>query len=152
MSRVQSSSSASTVGIKDTAGNPLTSTAGALDVNIVSSGPPGTQISQYSTISSVAMGGTATVLIYTVGAGVSLLLNRIAISSDSICEWDLQFNNITNAIKRMSYTGPFNANFDYMLATTGYELSTGTVITLLATNYSTAGLATFDATLQGILI
>lgn len=33
MSRVQSSSSASTVGIKDTAGNSLTSTNGALDVN-----------------------------------------------------------------------------------------------------------------------
>lgn len=33
MSRVQSSSSASTVGIKDTAGNALTSSNGALDVN-----------------------------------------------------------------------------------------------------------------------
>lgn len=43
MSRVQSSSSASTVGIKDTAGNPLTSTDGALDVNAVI-GPSGFDI------------------------------------------------------------------------------------------------------------
>lgn len=46
MSRVQSSSSASTVGIKDTAGNSLTSTDGALDVNTANgfntlTAPPG---------------------------------------------------------------------------------------------------------------
>lgn len=145
MSRVQSSSSASTVGIKDTAGNSLTSTNGALDVNVLSN-VAGTSISLYNEITSVAMNSTATVLSYTVPATQTLQLQRIETSSDSISTIEVAINAVANAKSRISYTN-YNISFGY----NDLVLSAGSSITIAATNNSLQGVASFNATLQGVL-
>lgn len=146
MSRVQSSSSASTVGIKDTAGNSLTSTSGALDVNVVSSGAAGVIVSMYNEITSVAMASSAAVLSYTVPIGQTLSLQRVSSSSDSIGTIEIDISSAANAKQRFSYTD-YNLEFIYE----SFQLVAGTVITILATNQSLQGAASFNATLQGVL-
>lgn len=144
----------SNVNIHDSAGNALTSTTGALNVNVVSEipSPPITTISQYDTIASIAMGATATILTYTVPAGKTLYLNKVMVSSDSISDIEIQFNAAVNSKKRLTYT-QFNETFDYSITETvsGYEVSTGTIITVVGTNNSQTGPAEYNATLQGVL-
>ena len=144
---------AGTVDIQDTNGDPITATAGALNVNVVSTVPSSSQttVSAYSEVDSVAIGATVTILTYTVPAGVSLYLNRVLVSSDCIAQIDLEFDGILNARKRLSYT-LFNETFDYLLsgAISGYKAVTGTVITVIGTNMSPGNIASFNATLQGV--
>lgn len=153
MARINSSSSTGTVSIQDTAGNPLTSGDGALNVNVVSTTPsfPQQTLSNFSEVASVAMGATVTILSYTVPAGLTLYLNKILVSSDGIAQMDLEFNGMTNARKYLSYT-LFNETFDYSLNGNigGYELVSGTVVTVVGTNLSPSTVANFNATLQGV--
>lgn len=154
MARIQSSSSASTVGIKDTAGNALTSSNNALDVNVISTTPsfPQETLSLFFEVSGVATGASSTILTYTVPVGQTLYLNKVLISGNNISTFDLDFNSVTNARKRLTYT-VFNETFDYSLNGNigGYQLTTGTIVTVVATNVSTGGLADFNATIQGVL-
>lgn len=150
MARVQSSSAASSVNIKDTAGNELTSTGGALDVNVVGAGTAGTPISVYNEITSLVISGTATVLTYTVPVGKTLNLTRVLASSDSVGSLELDINGSANAKGRVTY-GNFNLVFNYINQENGYEVAAGTIITIIATNASQLGAASFNATLQGVL-
>lgn len=153
MARIGRSSSGGSVNIQDTNGNSLDSSGGALNVNVVSTTPsfPQITLSTYSEIGSIATGATVTVLTYTVPAGLTLFLNKIIVSSDGIAQMDLEFDGVTNARKRLSYT-LFNETFDYSLNGNigGYKLVAGTVITVVGTNLSPSTVANFNATLQGV--
>lgn len=151
MSKVQSSSSASTVSIKDTAGNILTSTGGALDVNIVGSGTSGTQQSLYNEITGVPNGVTTDVLSYTVPVGKSLYLARIEVSGDNIATYTVLINNIVNSTQRSYFGAPLNLKFDYSDATPqgGFEIPTGINIKVQVV-HSRPYAGAFEARLQGI--
>jgi len=119
---------------------------GAIDVNVVSTGSSGTVINQYNEVTSVAMGSSATVLTYTVPNGNTFDLTAIEASSDSISIIVININGATNAKQRTFYTN-YNLYFPF------YNLSlvAGTVITVVATNESLQGFASFNASLQGSL-
>lgn len=145
MSRITSSSSGtSNVNISDSAGNPLTSTGGALDVNVLMN--PGTAISVYNEITGVAIAATATVLNYTVPPGQILLVKRVLVSSDSKSTVVLNLDGSPNAKGRLYYT-QYNLTFNYG----ELEATSGTTITLVATNNSSESVASFNATLQGVI-
>lgn len=148
MSRVQSSSSASTVGIKDAAGNPLTSTGGALDVNVVSSAANGITLSNYNEVTNVAMGATVSILSYTVPSGQTLNVSQILTSSDSIGIVVIELDGIINSKIRFSYATGYNESLNYY----NYEAVAGTVLNIFGTNSSLQGVASFNATLQGVLV
>lgn len=154
MARITSSSSSGTVSIQDTAGNPLTSGNGALNVNVVSTTPsfPQETLSIYNGMDSIAMGATVTILTYTVPSGLTLYLNKVLVSSSGIATMDLEFDTIINARKRISYTS-FNETFDYSLNGNigGFKLVSGTILSVVGTNLSQTGPSDFNATLQGVL-
>jgi len=150
MSRISTSSTGGNVNIQDTNGNPLNSTSGALDVNIVSSVSSGTTLSQYNEVTNVAIGSSTTVLTYTVPAASTLNLTRIDFSSDSVALVEVEFNSAINAKRRIYYTD-FNTRFEYNNTQGGYQLAAGTVVTVVATNNSLNSVASFNATLQGIV-
>lgn len=153
MARLSRSSSGGAVNIQDTSGNAISSSDGALNVNVVSTTPsiPSATLSLFSEASAVPAGSSVTVLTYTVPAGLTLYLNKVLVSSDTISVLDLQFNATTNARKRLSYT-LFNETFDYSLngEIGGYVLVAGTIITVIGTNSSPSSVANFNATLQGV--
>lgn len=147
MSRIGTSSTGGNVNIQDTSGNPITSSDGAVNVNVVNSSPTsGTPISVYNEITNVAMASSATVLTYTVPNGDTLQLNSIQISSDSISTIEVDINGSANAKGRLCYTN-YNLTFGYNSLT----LAAGTIIAILATNDSLQGAASFNATMQGAL-
>lgn len=147
MSRIFSSSSGSTeTNIRDSVGNPITTTAGSLNVNITGETAGGTAISEYNEVTAVAMAATMTVLTYTVPPGQTLYLDRVLLSSDSVSTFTLNFDSVPNAKARISYTD-FNKSLEY----NAFELPAGTVVTLIATNNSSLGPASFNGTLQGVL-
>lgn len=153
MGRVTSSSSSGTVSIQGTDGGPITATDGAVNVNVVSTAPslPTETLSIYAEVDGVALGASSIVLSYTVPVDMNLYLNKVLVSSDSIAQFDLEFDGVTNARKRISYTG-FNETFDYSLngEIGGYKVVSGTVITIVGTNQSPNGPASFNVTLQGV--
>jgi hypothetical protein len=146
MARISTSSTGGNVNIQDTDGNPIYSSNGALDVNVVSTGAGGSAISAYNEITNVAMGSSATVLTYTVPTGKTLSISRVLMSSDSIGIIEVDIAGSANAKGRFSYTA-YNIDFEY----DGYQIASGTVITVVATNSSLQGVASFNATLQGTL-
>lgn len=153
MARLSRSSSGGSTNIQDTDGNPINAVDGAINVNVISTTPsfPQETLSLYSEISDVAIGAEVTVLTYTVPLDQTLYLNRVLISSDTIAVMDLQFDTVTNARKRLSYT-LFNETFDYSLNGNigGYRLPPGTVVTVIGRNLSQGSIANFNATLQGV--
>jgi len=151
MSRISTSSSGGSVNIQDSNGNALNSTNGALDVNVVSSGAGGTTISLYNEITNVAMAASATILTYTVPNGSTLNLTRILSSSDSIGTIEVDLNGVANAKGRLTYTY-FNTEFNYLNGQNGFSVPAGTVISVTGTNSSLQGVASFNATLQGVLM
>ena len=134
--------------IRDSAGLALNSSSGSLNVNITGTVMSGVPSVQYRAVAGVAMGATSTVISYTVPAGKTFTLQRVNFSSDSVSAWTLQLNSITNNLQRTGYMN-FNGVFDY--SGSAYAIAAGTVITIAATNNSTAGVAEFDATLIGAL-
>lgn len=152
MARIGTSSTGGNVNIQDTNGNPIDAAGGAINVNVVSTTPsfPQQTLSTFSELNGVAIGSTVTVLSYTVPAGLTLFLNKVLVSSNTISQLDLEFNSVTNARKRLSYT-LFNETFDYSLNGNigGYQLASGTIVTVVATNLGNAP-ADFNATLQGV--
>ena len=148
MSRIFSSSSGTgQTNIYDSSGNPLSSTAGSLNVNVTGTAAAGTQVSVYNEVLAVAMAASANVLTYTVPVGQTLKLSRILVSSDSVSTIELTFDAVVNAKERLTFTS-FNTQIQY----DGFELPAGTVIILSATNNSLQGPASFNSTLQGVLI
>lgn len=145
MSRISTSSSGGNVNIQGTDGSPITTTGGALDVNVVSSASS-TAMCLYNETTGVAMGASTSILTYTVPSGKTLSLNRLLMSSDSISTIEVDINGVANAKARICYTN-YNITLDY----NDLLLSAGTVITLMATNNSLQGAASFNATLQGAL-
>jgi hypothetical protein len=155
MSRVTSSSSisgpltiAGAIPIEDSAGNPLTSTGGALNVNI-SGGSNYTSISTYNEITNLAMGIETTIVSYTVPSGSSYYLQFIEASGQNLAEYHIYKNSSIIAKKYSSYT-EFNVNFDYktgISSTPGIFLTTGDVVyvKVLNVNNSTAD---FNARIQ----
>lgn len=145
MARLGQSSSGGLVSIQDTNGNPLTSTGGALNVN-VSSSAPGTGINVYNEVTGVPINVSAIVLSYTVPVGNTLNLSQIEFSSDSICTAFVTIDSVVNDKKRVYYS-VFNLSFDYY----NIYISSGSVVTIQATNNTQMGSASFNATLKGIL-
>lgn len=143
MARISRSSSGGSVNIQDSDGNPITSTGGALDVNVETGGTP---LTSYNEVTGVAMGASAAVLTYTVLPGQTLSISRVLISSDSISTIELQIDSVTQAKARLCYTN-YNLTLDYP-----DSLAAGTVITVTATNNSNQGTASFNATLLGTTV
>jgi hypothetical protein len=146
MARISTSSTGGNVNIQDTNGNPITASNGALNVNVVSEGSSGSEISVYNEVTGIAIGSNATVLTYTVPTGNTLALTRVFMSGDCIGTLELNFNGTANAKGRLCYT-QYDLTFNY----NSYSLSSGTVVTLVATNNSVESVASFNATLQGVL-
>jgi hypothetical protein len=141
------------IAIKDfTSGNVLKINAdGSINVDVALIPPTaGASISQYSEVNGVALGATVTVLTYTVPTGKTLELTRVEFSGDCIAEFDLELNTVVNDRKRLHWTS-FNNSFNYLNSQNGYSLVAGTVIAILATNKSPRNVASFNATLQGVL-
>jgi hypothetical protein len=122
---------------------------GSINVNVINS-ITGTAVSQYFEVDGVALGGSVTVFTYTVPLGMTLYLDRIDFSSDSVSEFDFSIGGSLNKKRRLTWTH-FNDTFEYTLGGSGYPIATGTVLLLTATNFSVNNLATFNATLQGTL-
>lgn len=149
MGRVTSSSSASTVGIKDTAGNDLTSTSGALDVNVINTASTGLPIAIYAEIDNLAMGASEDIIVYTVPVSKTFYLARVLISSDSISEFDISIDSVQKGKLRVGYGNNYNLSFEFLVGATGLPLATGSVVTITATNNSQVGPGSFNATLVG---
>jgi len=98
----------------------------------------------FSSTSGVAMGSSSLVFSYTVPSGTLLSLSTVMISSDSVSQWDIQFNSVLNARKRLTY-GLWNDIFNY----DNYVLNSGDSIKIIATNNSQESVAEFDVTLIG---
>lgn len=136
------------VNLHDGSGNPISSTGTSLNVNVTGTIAGGaTPVLVYNEVTGVAMGASQIVSTYTVPIGKTLVLSRIDSSSDSISVLEVQFDSVTNAKRRLYYTG-FNTDFDF---SSGFSLSAGMIVTVLATNESTAGVAAFNATIIGVL-
>lgn len=146
MARIGTSSNGGNVNIQDSSGNPLNSTMGALNVNVVSSGSSGTSINLYNEVTGVAMNASSSVLTYTVPPTNTLTLNRVQVSSDSISTVEIDLDSSPSAKGRICYTN-YNLNFGY----DNLSLPAGTIITVTAVNNSLQGSASFNATLQGVL-
>jgi hypothetical protein len=134
----------SNVSIVEGGNTAVVTPGGALEVSVV---PNGTPISQYNEVTGVAMNASVTILTYTVPIGHTLQLNAIEASSDSISTIELDLNGTANAKGRLCYTN-YNLRFGY----NNYSLAAGTVVNIVGTNYSLQGVASFNATLQGIKV
>jgi hypothetical protein len=118
MSRVTSSSSTGTVSIQDTAGNPLTSTSGALDVNIVAAPANNINvIAVYNEVSAVASGIETTVATYINNNVTTNFLVRIETSGTNIAEYRL-YRNASIIDKKYSEFTQLNTVFEYSTADT----------------------------------
>lgn len=146
MGRVTSSSSGGNVRIADSDGNPLTSTGGALDVNVTSTA--GITLLEYAQVDSVALGASADILTYTVPIGKTLILNNIMTSSDCIGNIELVIDGVIKGLQRLGYAGSYNAQFEL----SSFEVAAGLIVLIRGTNMSLNSLATYDATLNGTLI
>lgn len=146
MARISTSSSGGNVNIQDTNGNEITSSSGALNVNVVSQGAAGTGISLYNEITGIAIGASSVILTYTVPPGQQFSLDQVLVSSDSLSTIEIEIDGSTNTKGRISYM-EYNLSFDYKTL----EIASGIVINLIATNNSLQGVASFNATLQGVL-
>lgn len=124
---------------------------GSINVNAtISPVSPGNVINQYNEVTGIAMGSSITVVSYTVPVGKTLRLTRIEFSSDSISTFEVDFNGIANAKKRLHYTH-FNDDFEFLNDQDGLSLTAGTIINVVATNNSVNGTASFNSNLQGVL-
>lgn len=122
MARVTSSSSGGTVSIQDSAGNPLTSVGGALNVNITSA--PVTNVNvieSYNEVTNVASGIETTVTSYTNNGATTSYLQRIEGSGTNVSEYRL-YKNATVINKKYSSYTEFNVAFEY---TVGNSLALG---------------------------
>lgn len=155
MSRVaQSSAGRSSVSISggdvnvdlhDGSGNPVSSTSGALDVNIVSGGgSSGTPKNFYNEVASVASGITTLIGTYTVPSATNFFLQRVDVSGDNIAEFLIQINSSDSAKKRTYFGGNLNATFEF----TSFELATGTILEIFVTHFRPS-LGTFESRIQG---
>lgn len=133
MARVTSSSSTGTVSIQDTAGNPLTSSSGALNVNLVSA--PASNINlvaDYNEVTGVASGIETTVATYTANTLADCYLERIMGSGTNVSEYRL-YQNATIIDKKYSSFTDFNVVFEFSTGNTsapGLKLGTSDVIYL----------------------
>lgn len=147
MSRVQSSSSASTVGIKDSAGNALTSTDGALNVNVSGTAASLTPVFVFNEVLAVAVGIETLVASYT--ASVSAYLQYIASSGQNIGEIRVYLNGSVVDKSYLYYT-QFNLAFDFRTtipAAPGLSMAPGDVVAVKALNMGQDA-SNFNAKLQ----
>lgn len=148
MSRVQSSSSASSVNIKDSAGNPLTSTGGALDVNVSGGSAYGIGY-VYNEVTNISPGIETTIATYTVLGPNPSYLQIIGSAGQNIGEIRV-YKNASVIDKFYLYYTAFNAEFDYRTnvgGVPGIELLTGDVILVTGLNNSTST-CNFNAKIQ----
>lgn len=131
MSRVTSSSSSNgPLSIQDTAGNPLTSTSGALNVNVTSA--PTTNVNLvavYNEVTNVASGIETVVATYTSNDLATCFLNRILTSGTNCAEYKL-YKNTTVIDKRYSSFTNFNTFFEFIAGDNGLKLISGDVVYL----------------------
>lgn len=147
MSRVQSSSSASTVGIKDSAGNALTSTDGALNVSVSGTAASLIPVFVFSEVLAVAVGIETLVASYT--ASVSAYLQYIASSGQNIGEIRVYLNGSVVDKSYLYYT-QFNLAFDFRTtipAAPGLSMAPGDVVAVKALNMGQDA-SNFNAKLQ----
>lgn len=113
MARVTSSSSGGTVSIQDSSGNPLTSSSGALNVNLVQA--PADNISLVTTfneVTNVASGIETTVVTYTANDLAICFIERIMSSGTNVSEYRLYRNADIIDKKYSSYT-EYNVVFEF---------------------------------------
>lgn len=139
----------SNVNIHDSTGGNLTSTGGALNVNVVNSSAAYTPAYAYNEITNVAVGIETTITTYTVTSVNGAYLQLIGSSGQNIGEIRIYKNNIIIDKNYLYYTG-FNVNFDYRASvsgTPGVSLDTGDIIYVKGLNNS-VGTCNFNAKIQ----
>lgn len=138
------------VRIEDTAGNPLTSVNGALNVNVVSSSPTtGTEIIDYNEVTSVASGIETTVLTYTVPGTNDFYLQLISSAASNVSTYRVYRNGIVIDKQYGAWT-QYNFSFDYRSnddLTPGFKLAPGDII-LVTAIHTSPSLASFNAKIQ----
>lgn len=157
MSRVTSSSSTGTVTVAggdvnvdlhDGAGNPITSTGGALDVNV--SGGAATIVNTYNEINSVPVAVETTIVSYLVNNTISFL-QSVSASGSNIGEIRV-YVNATVIDKRYLYYTSFNVYFDYktfLTSAPGNLIANGSTIYVKGVNNGqSVDTCSFNATIQ----
>lgn len=99
----------------------------------ITSETPGTVISSYNSITSVASNATSTVLTYTVPLGNTNYLNYIDVSGSNIATYDILINGTEFSRKRTYFGGDLSARLD--CGTSGFLLNSGDVVEVNVTNF-----------------
>lgn len=157
MSRVTSSSSASAttitapvdVNISDAAGNPLTSTGGALNVNIEGA-VAATVVNTYAEVTAVPVNVETTIVSYLVN-NANTYLQSVAASGSNIGDIKVYVNSTAIDKRYLYYTG-FNVFFDYktfLASAPGQLIANGATIYVKGTNTGQSlDNCNFNATIQ----
>lgn len=139
------------VRIEDTAGNPLTSVDGSLNVNITGFTPSANvnQIDVYNEVTGVASGIETTVLTYVIGATGVYYLQLISSAASNVTLYMIKRNGIVMDKQYGSWT-QYDFEFDYRSnndLSAGFKLTASDVITVTAIHTSPS-LASFNARIQ----
>lgn len=140
MSRISTSSAGGNVNIQDTNGNPITATAGSLNVNVVDTAF-GTQNVRvlYNETAAVAVGIETTINTYTAPSGVTSYLLSILSSGENRGTFNV-YNNASLLDRQYTNVTQLTSNFDYQTGSStvpGLIIAVGNVLTVTTVNAGT---------------
>lgn len=117
---------------------------GSINVNVVSASSAGTEISQFSTVSSVASGVLTTILTYIVPLATETYMKRIEVSGTNIATFEVFINTVMIARQRTYFGSALNVDFDFLQ---GVKYTAGTTIEVKVI-HQRPSLGDFEARLQ----
>lgn len=139
--------------IVDSIGQTISSSGGALDVNVVSGGFSviGTELTKYQEVLDVPTGIATTVVSYTVPSLNTLFLDHVSSSGDNVAQFKVQVAGNTVATKRSHFTN-FNVEFDFDTGMDQGLLLSGGSILEVSVLHSRPAVGNFNTSLFGRLI
>lgn len=137
------------VNIFDSAGNSLTSTSGALNVNINGVNPNQNSVLVFNEVSSVPVGIETTIATYTAPVGKTSCLLQVYVGGMNVAQMKV-YNNTTIYDSKYTSAAGLNENFDFKTGSSivpGQIIGPGNSITVTVNQIGT-GTATFNARIQ----
>lgn len=102
---------------------------GSINVNITSTAPTGSVISDFGSVTSVPMSVLTTINSYTIGLSVIGYLERIECSGTNIAQYEIYISSVLQARQRTYFGGALDVIFEFVSPTAkGLLLTPGTVI------------------------
>jgi hypothetical protein len=144
---VTSGSTGGDVNIFDSAGNPLTSTGGALNVNI--GGITANSILVYNEQTSVAVGIETTIATYTAPVGKLAYLLWVFVAGQNVGQWKI-YNNASVYDQKYTSASELNENFDFQTGLTsvpGQLIAVGNTLSITVNQIGLSP-ANFNARIQ----